>query len=211
MVSPLCLSPLHNYLSFIASFVSIRPAALQLSFEVSGKNRANMVSSRYPTPASLRTSSRHHAMPQSRKRNAPGSMAINPASPQPIQYPYQPTAPMGTQAVDWSYTSNDNGVAAALSGLAGYNFSPYPQQQLVPSETSTQLARRPTGNRTAADLGGGSIENWPARPVQSFQAPQRHEAWVEDLGELKERAAAIKRESQSGRKAIPPFIRKLRR
>ena len=118
---------------------------------------------------------------------------------------------MGTQAVDWGYAGTNNGVVDAQNGSAGYDFSPYTQQQLMPSETSTQLTRRPTGNRTQTDVGRGSFDNWPALPNQGFSVPPRHETLVEDLGELKEKAAAVKRESQQVRKAIPPFIRKLRR
>ena len=209
VVYPLSLSLLCT-LSPIAPFVTIHHVALQLSCEVSRKRLTSSRASSHRR-LTLCTLSGHKSMPQSRKRVAPSAMTANRVSQQSIQYPYQPTAPMGTQAVDWNYAGNNNGIVDHPNGSAGYTFSPYSQQQLIPSETSTQLARRPTSNRTQTDLGGGTFENWPTIPGQGVAAPQRHETWVEDLGELKEKAAAVKRESKQGRKDIPPFLRKIRR
>ena len=153
------------------------------------------------------------SMPQvnPRKRATPGTMPTNQLGHPSISYPYQPTAPIGTQALDWNYEGGNNGNHDVPNG---YSFNPYPQQQAMPPETSTQLARRPTGHRPSVrgDFRAGDVESWA--PVQAHGLPTQqptHETWVEDLGELKERASAVKRESQQRRKVIPPFIKKLRR
>ena len=156
------------------------------------------------------------SMPQvtSRKRAAPSAMPTNQLGQPSISYPYQPTAPIGTQALDWSYEGGNNGIADHHNVPAAYAFNPYPQQQAMLPETSTQVARRPAGHRSGAraDFGAGEVENWAPVQVHGLPSPQpRHETWVEDLGELKEKASVIKRESQQRRKVIPPFILKLRR
>lgn len=72
-----------------------------------------------------------------------------------------------------------------------------------------QLARRPANHLAARDRGRGDSSDLHWTDKASGQ--QMEGAWGDDLNELKQRAQAAKREAQSKRKQIPPFVQKLAR
>lgn len=74
--------------------------------------------------------------------------------------------------------------------------------------TSNQLARRPANQVIARDRRRGESSDLQrnqeeGHPLQS--------AWSDDMDELKRKAQVAKKEAQSKRKQIPPFVQKLAR
>lgn len=105
--------------------------------------------------------------------------------------------------------NNFGGVAGGMS-----------QQQFDASlpGSSTQLARRPinsqlvtTAQRSTYDNG---VEPWTPFGEESIMDPQNTNGTMEEsdsIERLEERAAIAKRDAQSKRKQIPPFVQKLSR
>ncbi|KAG0648031.1 Heat shock factor [Hyphodiscus hymeniophilus] len=153
----------------------------------------------------------------SRKRPVPGSAATV-QTPQ-MQQGY--SAPVGTQAdyMRWDQGANN---ASYPEPPAGYNSNNYgsntaiSQAQYDQSSAggSTQLARRsinrqlvPTAQRMTNDNSG---DQWLGE--DSMFDPQTSNGLMEEndsIELLEERATAAKRDAQSKRKQIPPFVQKL--
>ncbi|RFU28871.1 hypothetical protein B7463_g7471, partial [Scytalidium lignicola] len=158
--------------------------------------------------------------PNTRKRPAPGSVPS-------VQAPsmQQPTFSTPNQIANEQLLQWGQGAGADTTGYAdpnAYNLnnvaptgmSGVQYQQSVPA-TSTQLARRPmtrqlvTAPRTAFD---NSIDPWGQFGEESILDTQNMNGLVEEndnIELLEERAAAAKRDAQSKRKQIPPFVQKL--
>jgi heat shock transcription factor, other eukaryote len=159
----------------------------------------------------------------SRKRAAPGASPIVPQPEQP-QYvaaqPNQPTEDTYESYIDWSdpifSLQGSSGVNQASYNTgaypnAGFNSDinasnlapPVPVQtaqnvgQLVKRNTSQQLARQERGQWEMGSVGAQSQPpNWEVD---------------EDDAELEQQALEAKKDAQSKRKQIPPFVQKLSR
>ncbi|KAE8447317.1 hypothetical protein EG329_010875 [Mollisiaceae sp. DMI_Dod_QoI] len=152
-----------------------------------------------------------------RKRPAPGSSPAFQASQMPQSYAAASQVsnpellrwsqqPENTAYPDPSFNMNYNGA----NGL-----SQAPFDQSVPA-SSTQLARRPinrqlvpTGQRTTFDA---SDSSWAQFGDESMLDPQHVNGAMEEndnIELLEERAQMAKRDAQSKRKQIPPFVQKL--
>lgn len=148
----------------------------------------------------------------SRKRPAPGTSPVQYNGPfaQPLGYGYGGLDPLisDEQLNQYGYSNNLD------QGRIGYNPSTNSLQQsdghTGPGDTN-QLARRP-----AAEI----VMHEPTQPNsarsrkedQVENAQQKLDsAWGEDLNDLKQRAQVAKRDAQSKRKQIAPFVQKLAR
>jgi heat shock transcription factor len=102
-------------------------------------------------------------------------------------------------------------------GSGGAGVSPPQYDSTVPAP-STQLARRPlnrhlvsTAPRSTYD---NSVDPWSQFGDESVMDPQSANGAMEEndsIERLEERAAIAKRDAQSKRKQIPPFVQKLSR
>lgn len=149
----------------------------------------------------------------SRKRPAPGT------SPTPYQGTYRPPSPaaMGSYGGLDPQVSNDQflqfGYQPPLeSPQVSYNDSSIPQPTNHRTDTgggSNQLARRPANQVVPRDgsRGDSNDVNW----TEQGNGQRLEGAWGDDIDDLKQRAQVAKREAQSKRKQIPPFIQKLAR
>lgn len=82
----------------------------------------------------------------------------------------------------------------------GMNNSYQPAQSAQPAQSSNQIARRPLAQVSRPVTG-----QWPE---QNGAGPD-DSAWSDDIQELERKAQVAKREAQSKRKQIPPFVQKL--
>ena len=136
------------------------------------------------------------------------------------------SAPVGNQAdyLRWGQDANNTGYADPPSA---YNMNNYGANTAIPQAQynqsvgapSTQLARRPinrqlvsTGQRIPHDNSG---DQWGGQfGDDSMLDPQSTDGLMEEndnIELLEERATVAKRDAQSKRKQIPPFVQKLSR
>lgn len=103
-----------------------------------------------------------------------------------------------------------------MGGFTGNNVSNPQFQPSIPA-TNTQLTRRPmnrqlvTAPRTAFD---NVNDPWGPFGEDAMLDPQNAEGMMEEndsIERLEERAVVAKRDAQSKRKQIPPFVQKLSR
>lgn len=151
--------------------------------------------------------------PTSRKRPAPGTTPVGPL-------PQIPMLSSGDQMVQWhngqanetSYADNNYGILRAPQQ--------YPPHPIIP-DTSNTLARKPAGASRALvpavqrPTFNGTSDAWPNFGADDSMALQ---AALQDglpegdnIDKLEEMALNAKREAQSKRKQIPPFVQKLSR
>ena len=151
----------------------------------------------------------------SRKRPAPGSAPIGyPPTTQQMQNSYQNGTQNGTQNLtdDQFFNWGANGQSpSTYPNQPTYNMSaPAFPPQPIP-QASNQVARRPMNQ--VAPRPQQQNNQWPVEqavtPVQQQQEPAT--TWTDDIDELVAKAQIAKRESQSKRKQIPPFVMKLHR
>jgi len=74
---------------------------------------------------------------------------------------------------------------------------------------SNQLARRPANQVIPRDRGHADSSDNQWTEQSDGQRPEG--AWGDNLDDLRQRAQVAKREAQSKRKQIPPFVQKLAR
>ncbi|KAL2066716.1 hypothetical protein VTL71DRAFT_2788 [Oculimacula yallundae] len=156
-----------------------------------------------------------------RKRAAPGSSPAVQSSQMPQSY----TAPSQVSNADylnWNpqsdntrFTDQSNG-GYNMNNYSGAGMSQAPFDQAVPAP-STQLARRPNSNRqlvsTAPRMAyDNQVDPWGQFGDDSILDGQNGNGVAEEndnIELLEERAAVAKRDAQSKRKQIPPFVQKL--
>lgn len=145
----------------------------------------------------------------SRKRPAPGTSPVN--YPQQIQQmqngyagDFQPTL-TDDQFLDWGQHAQTHNEAQTNSYLPSANvygtqsLSQVPSS-LAPGTMSQAVVRQPfQQNQWAVDANTAPAQQEPAT------------TWSDDINELLEKAQVAKREAQSKRKQIPPFVLKLHR
>lgn len=122
----------------------------------------------------------------SRKRPAPGTAPLN-YQTQPQQVP-----PLtDDQFFDWGSNAQDP--------------TPYPNQYApnVQPQPSNQVARRPM----TQVMNVAQPAQWISEPPQQDQSTN----WSDDIDELVAKAQIAKKDSESRRKQIPPFVMKLHR
>lgn len=153
------------------------------------------------------------SQPLSRKRPAPG----NPPAT------YQPTYPQPPAAVN--YSGFDSGISNDQFLEYGYqsqlddrqNSDPRSSESAqsgygdIPSEKPNQLARRSNNQTVIQNRARGDVAPIRFQDQTSAGTPPANAAWAEDIDELKQKAQVDKREAQSKRKQIPPFVQKLAR
>lgn len=126
--------------------------------------------------------------------------------------------------LNWNQQTDNN---ARFADQSGFNMNNYvgaqtsqPQfDQSIPTAASTQLARRPINNRQLVQTGprmpyDNSADPWGQFGDDSILDPQNGNGVMEEndnIELLEERAAVAKRDAQSKRKQIPPFVQKLSR
>ncbi|KAF2093957.1 hypothetical protein NA57DRAFT_80962 [Rhizodiscina lignyota] len=156
-----------------------------------------------------------------RKRPAPGASPLQQQSTPPMfnsnnfsAYP-DTSANSGDQFMDWNTVEGLNGAGNpydsgsnfdanyynnALNNMANtQNTAAASSNQLVRRNTNQQIAARskPAGGNLWQDLDNtGQVSEWPTTTVENDE-------------ELEKRAMAAKKEAQSKRKQIPPFVQKL--
>lgn len=152
-----------------------------------------------------------------RKRAAPGSPA---QAPQMQQAYTAPNALSDADFLRWSQGPGNTSYAPDPSfNMNGYSGEVMPQQQYDPSLQipSTQLARRPVNRQLVPTAQRAPYDNsgdpWGQFGDDSLLDPQNTGRMEENdnIELLEEKAAVAKREAQSKRKQIPPFVQKLSR
>ncbi|KAL5326218.1 hypothetical protein ACEPPN_007356 [Leptodophora sp. 'Broadleaf-Isolate-01'] len=154
-----------------------------------------------------------------RKRAAPGSSPAVQNNQMPQSYA-APGQMSNADFLDWNQQPDNTRYA----DQSGYNMNNYggagmtqaPFDQSVPA-ASTQLARRPNNNRqlvpTAQRMAYETqVDPWGQFGDESMLDPQNGNGVMEEndnIELLEERAAVAKRDAQSKRKQIPPFVQKL--
>lgn len=157
--------------------------------------------------------------PVTRKRPAPGASPIGniqmPAQPFPTQQQ------VGNADYMWNQAPAENRIYPEVNynNLAGYGAMPNSQQPNFTNPSlqtpSTQLARRPhnqliqAGQRTSFH----NPNEWAMSGDIGFESNVQDGSLAENdsIDRLEERAAQAKRDAQSKRKQIPPFVQKLNR
>lgn len=153
----------------------------------------------------------------SRKRPAPGS---SPLVPQ--QHPNPPTN-INTSALQMSADQNLQWHQPDLNSTTtnypepsrafGSNiYDTNNQQTGSPHMASNQVARR-TANQHLVSRGtynGGGDDSWPLLSEDALQQTQ-DSAWRNPSDNLEQKAQVARRDAQSKRKQIPPFVQKLSR
>jgi heat shock transcription factor len=150
-----------------------------------------------------------------RKRPAPGTSS----APQMTQtYPAQAEM-SNADFLRWNQGSENAGYADP----AAYNMNSYggnglsqPQYDQPVAAPSTQLARRPINRQIVSTTHryDNSVDPWGQFGDDSILDPQHPNDVMEEndnIELLEERAAIAKRDAQSKRKQIPPFVQKLSR
>lgn len=148
----------------------------------------------------------------SRKRPAPGTAPAGYQQQTPLHDNYQGAVQPLTddQFFNWGANSQD---PVSFPNQPVYNTQPNPFQQqpqaAPPPNQSTQLTRRPMNNQVVSrpPQQNGQWSQQASTPQQQ-DSP---ETWSDDINDLLRRAQEAKRESQSKRKQIPPFVMKLHR
>lgn len=120
-------------------------------------------------------------------------------------------------------TGNGNGNASFADPSAAYNMNAYngnnlaqPPNSSFDQASSTQLARRPVNRQMVATAPRyeNGVETWGQYVDDSMGEPLVVNGPLEESDNielLEERAAVAKRDAQSKRKQIPPFVQKLSR
>ena len=160
------------------------------------------------------------AQNMSRKRPAPGTAPVG-YGQQNQQMPNNYSQPPLTddQFFNWGANSQDP-AAFPSQPMYGIQSNPYPTPQnsngsTMPPNQSNQIARRPANQvipRPPQTNG-----QWPEQhtgAVGQQQQQQQQETptvWSDDINELVAKSQVAKREAQSKRKQIPPFVLKLHR
>ncbi|KAI5462159.1 hypothetical protein BGZ63DRAFT_206287 [Mariannaea sp. PMI_226] len=156
--------------------------------------------------------------PNSRKRAAPGAAPIIPIQQQ-MQRPYATGNGAGDQMLRWNGMGDGTGFVDGANH-AGNAFGLVPAQpqyaQAVPAP-SNSLARRqmnqalvPANPRPAFDDSGDPWANFVGDDNALLQQGNHEQmSEQENLDMLEEMAQAAKRDAQSKRKQIPPFVQKL--
>jgi heat shock transcription factor, other eukaryote len=115
------------------------------------------------------------------------------------------------QFFQWGQTGQPASGQAYNDNRFAMNAASYPQTnpENVP-QSSNQLTRRPMSQLTSLvpqpnQEGSGWAEN-----KQGVAQPPEGD-WGDDIADLEARAMVAKREAQSKRKQIPPFVQKLNR
>lgn len=147
----------------------------------------------------------------SRKRAAPGA--------DPVSYPQQLPQSNGTygngntlgqmsddQFFGWEQTNPAQNVYQDPSMFDPLSVPlAYPNNNATPSN---QIARRPMNQiATRLNTNGGQ---WMPEPTSAKPGPETP-TWEDDIDDLEEKAQIAKKDAQTKRKAIPPFVLKLRR
>ena len=133
----------------------------------------------------------------------------------------QYSAPVGSQAdgVQWDQSANNMGYSGSAPGynnMNGYGSNGAISQPMYDQSTgapSTQLARRPM-NRQLQRMPNDSNDQYDRFRDNSMLDSQGTNGLMEEndnIELLEERATAAKRDAQSKRKQIPPFVQKLSR
>lgn len=158
-------------------------------------------------------------MPQggSRKRPAPGTSPVaKQQAPPSSHYSMNSPAVSNEQAIQWGADNGTSGTSTYPDPSGSFNpniYNTFAQAQVRPSEPSNQLTRRPASQRVitrGSPFTNGESETWPGYTNGALQPP-REENWVKDDDNLEQKAMAAKREAQTRRKLIPPFVQKLSR
>ncbi|KAG4420448.1 hypothetical protein IFR04_006368 [Cadophora malorum] len=155
-----------------------------------------------------------------RKRAAPGSSPAVQNSQMSQSY-NAPSQVSNADFLNWNQQTDNNTRFADQSGFNMNNYAgaqtSQPQfDQSIPTAASTQLARRPN-NRQLVQTGprmpyDNSADPWGQFGDDSILDPQNGNGVMEEndnIELLEERAAVAKRDAQSKRKQIPPFVQKL--
>ena len=155
-----------------------------------------------------------------RKRPAPGSTST--VQPSQMQQGYSASAGAQADYMQWDQGANDTEFPDPTAGykMNSYGNAPFSQAQYEHSSgaPSTQLARRPlnrqlvpTAQRVSND---NTVDQWGHFGDDSMLDPQSSNGLLEEndnIELLEERATVAKRDAQSKRKQIPPFVQKLSR
>lgn len=176
-------------------------------------------------PSTVRGGRMYSHMPPTnpRKRPAPGSSPA--AQGPPMQQAFAaPSQLSNADFLRWSQAGGENpnfGDAAAFNmnkfnGSAGMS---QPQYDSATPAPSTQLARRPVNRQLVqtaqrATYDNNNLDPWGQFGDESMMDPQNPNGAMEEsdsIERLEERAAVAKRDAQSKRKQIPPFVQKLSR
>lgn len=153
----------------------------------------------------------------SRKRPAPGTSPVGYQQQNPqLQGNYQGAVQPLTddQFFNWGANGQD---PVSYPNQPMYNMQPNQfqnqaqrPQQAPPPNQSNQLARRPVNNQVVSRPPPQNGE-WSQQVQTQQQQQDSPETWSDDINDLLRRAQDAKRESQSKRKQIPPFVMKLHR
>lgn len=158
-------------------------------------------------------------MPQggSRKRPAPGASPVVQQQAQPSShYSLNPPSMSSEHVLQWGPDNGINGTSSYPDPSGSFNpniYNTFAQAQVRPSEPSNQLTRRPASQRIltrGSPFNNSESETWPGFANGALQPP-REEGWIKDDDNLEQKAMTAKREAQTRRKLIPPFVQKLSR
>ena len=161
--------------------------------------------------------------PNTRKRPAPGSTPVTQQSAvsQPVPDSSNTSSLNDQQFLQWGQApiaSNglDYGDPNALFDPALYNALANQSQASLNSQPSAnQIARRPVAQQLVANslkpYGDSSETGWMGYNDNGQPEVQPGEEWMNDEEEVERRAQIAKRDAQTKRKQIPPFIQKLKR
>lgn len=148
-----------------------------------------------------------------RKRPAPGTApVVHPQLGAVPNFPSNPGSQLSNdQFLQWGQNTSANAMNASFPDPS-LNTVGYTTNQDIPAAAgSNQLARRQAPNQLVSRNRG--YEQPPTQYTDHGANPQTGEsgAWGESLEQLYQRALTAKREAQSKRKQIPPFVQKLSR
>lgn len=153
----------------------------------------------------------------SRKRPAPGASPVRyPAQLHQVPNSYQSAGQPLTddQFLNWGANGQD---PSSYLNQSAFNLptNQYPPQAAPPPPNqSNQLARRPMSQVVAhqPQQNNQYATEQPSQPTQRQQQQQEAAiSWSDDINELLAKAQVAKKNSQSNRKQIPPFVMKLHR
>ncbi|KAJ5177295.1 uncharacterized protein N7482_003172 [Penicillium canariense] len=149
-----------------------------------------------------------------RKRPAPGTTPATHSQLGTVsnfQTPNPNSQLSNDQFLQWGQNPSANAINTSFVDPSSYNSAAYASNQDLSdaaASTSNQLTRRQQPNQLVSRNRG--YEQAPvAYSDNSAGAGTGEGAWGESIDELYNRARAAKREAQSKRKQIPPFVQKL--
>jgi heat shock transcription factor, other eukaryote len=138
---------------------------------------------------------------------------------QQLQQDYSTPAQLtNDQFLRWSQTGDNTNYADPynMNSFAGNSMTGQQYQQPVPA-SSTQLARRPMNRQMVPTASRATFDNpndpWGPFGDDGLLDPQNPNGVEEtdNIELLEEKAVIAKRDAQSKRKQIPPFVQKLSR